>query len=109
MDPTRTFRDVVTYWAGPVSDGYGHKTFLYPIQLLARWEDKNEEFTTPTGEKVVSRSVVWVPQDVDVGGWLFLGTDITVDPAEVLGAAQIRAFLKVPDIRRSTFERRAML
>lgn len=105
----KDYTDAITYWGAPTPNGEGGETFASPIALLGRWEDRNDEFTTPTGEQAVSRAVAFLKQDVQVGGYLYLGTSAVSDPTQVSNAQEIRAFVKTPSIRHNWYERRALL
>lgn len=110
---TRNLRQTATYWGNPAPDGWGGKTFDAPVEILCRWEDKVEKVIGANGEEIVSRSVVFLAQDVDEGGFLYLGSvsgDSTDDsPEEVAGAYEIKAFRKIPSIRATKWERKAWL
>lgn len=105
----------VVYWGGPVPDGYGSFTFDSPVELSARWEDRNELFIDSTGQESRSLAVVFAGQDIDIGGWLFLGELIDIDsgltdtPHLVPGARQVRGFRKVPSLDAESFERKVWL
>jgi hypothetical protein len=104
------------YWGNPVDDGYGGLTFDDPVEIKCRWEDTAELITAADGEQYVTKANIMVTQDVDVNGYLLLGTlnnldsDQMDDPKEVSGACRIRQFAKVPMIRStSAFVRKAMI
>ena len=113
-------KQIAVYWGSPVNDGYGGKTFASPVEILCRWEDKNETFIAPNGDQSVSKSVVYVLQDVDQEGYLFLGTldslydaaessATVIDPKDV-AAYLIRRFDKLPALGSTTeFLRKAYL
>ena len=99
-----------TYWGkGSGVDRYGNKSYDSPVVLDVRWEDRNESYTGPDGRAVVSRSVVFVKQDLDIGGYLFLGESIAAGPSRVEGALQIQQFVKIPALWGDLSERRAIL
>jgi hypothetical protein len=105
------------YWGNPVSDGYGGKTFDAAVEIKCRWEEKLELFTSSNGEQLVSRAVILLTQDVDDGGFLYLGElDTLVSPIDVTkpktitGAWEIKRFDKIPMIKSTTvFVRKAYL
>ena len=103
------YRQAATYWSTPVSDGYGGYTYLIPVPLSVRWEEKQEEFTDPEGKLNLSRAVVYVPVDVSVGGYLLLGDSIETVPGDEHEAYIIKQFVKTPDLRNLFNERRAFL
>lgn len=96
------------YWGNPEPDGEGGYTWDDPIELDVRWEDSQELVLNNNGEEVLSKAKVTVSQDVDEGGWLYLGSldesalDSTSDPRDVDGASPIVSFRKVPRIGSTT-------
>jgi len=112
---TRNLNQTVVYWASPVPDGYGGKTFDDPVEIDARWEDRQELFIDAHGNEVHSHAVVIIDQDVDMGGYLYLGdlddlsSEEESDPQTVSGAREIRSFQKVPNIRATAYRRTAWL
>ncbi len=103
------YNQIITYWSPATPNGYGGYNYGAPVPLLGRWEDKAEEITSPIGEKFISRSTVFVPADVVIGGYLMLGSSAAADPSVLPSAFPIRQFIKVPDIRSADHERRAIL
>ncbi len=117
---TRMLKQTAVYWAlasgDDVSyDDYGQPivTIADPVEIDCRWEDVNEEFIAADGTKQVSRAVVYVSEDVAVGGILMLGTedDITdsVNIKENVGAYEVRKFDKLPNFRATEHLRTAYL
>jgi len=106
------------YWGNPVNDGYGGKTFDDPIELLppsngVRWEEVTQLITTGNGKEIVSKAKILLCQDVDEGGYLFLGTldDLDdssgdssgayYDPLKTNGAYEIKRFDKTPMVKKT--------
>jgi len=95
------------YWGDPSDDGYGGKTFGsgYPEEILCRWENRKQLITNAQGKEIVSMARVYVLQDLDEEGWLFLGSlddldsDEEEDPRKVDGAFEIKQFSKSPEYR----------
>ena len=113
---TRTCVQTAVYWGAPVEDGYGGKTFAAPVEIKCRWEERTQTLTDNMGTVIGSRANVYVLQDVDEEGYLFLGslTDLTTpqksDPASVDGAWYIKQFEKIPALGSNTvFLRQAYL
>jgi hypothetical protein len=98
-----------TYWAPGAPDGYGGYTFASPAQLRVRWENRSVAATDQNGKQFLSRSIIYLENDVVLDGYLFLGASSTVDPRGVAGAVTIKDFRKVPSLDGSEFERRALL
>jgi hypothetical protein len=101
------------YWGNPVNDGYGGFTFDDPVEIDCRWENINEVnlgwFSTGfPGNILLSKSSVMVTQDLDLQGYLYLGSlsdfdsaeDIS-NPIDVTGAYQIHRFDKIPMVRKT--------
>lgn len=105
----RAYTQTATYWGSPTSDGLGGQSYGAPIELLVRWEERQEEFLTAEGETEVSNAVVWASQDLDTLGYLYLGVSLVADPTRVTGSFRILQFRSIPAIRGHQFERRAFL
>jgi hypothetical protein len=103
------YKQTATYWGAPMPNGTGGYTYAAPITMQVRWEERQEQFSNEQGEILVSQAVVFVPQDVVVGGYLYLGTSTAPDPTSVDGAYEIRRMIKIPDLRNAVAERRAFL
>jgi hypothetical protein len=101
------------YWGNPQNDGYGHFTYDDPVEILCRWEDTNEVnlgwFSSGfPGNILLSKSNVMVLQDVDLQGYLYLGTLSDIDssydtskPITIPGAYLIHRFDKIPMVRKT--------
>jgi hypothetical protein len=106
------------YWGSPANDGYGGFTYATAVEIDVRWEDAIRNLTHPMGEEVFSKATVLVQQDVDLHGYLFLGTladlnamtGITLtNPKTIDTAFEIIAFDKVPDIKARQYVRTVYL
>lgn len=112
---TDNLLQTAVYWGNPTPDGYGSFTFDTPIEISVRWEDRTELFIDRTGTESKSLAVVYLGQDVNIGGWLFLGelsdidSGLTDTPHLVPNAREIRAFRKTPSLDIEIFERKAWL
>ena len=71
---TRNCVQDAVYWGSPQETGYGDKTFADAVQLKVRWEDKEQLIRLDDGTEISSRAIVYVLQDVDVEGMMWLGT-----------------------------------
>lgn len=109
MRTSAKYRQTATYWASPSKDGYGGYSYSAPAILAVRWEERQEEFTDPEGKLNVSKAIVYVPEDVSVGGYLLLGSSIAAAPGDEHEAYVIKQFAKTPDLRNLFNERRAFL
>jgi hypothetical protein len=70
----RTCKQVAVYWGSPQDDGYGGKVFANAKELAVRWEDKEQLIRQDDGIEISSRAIVYVLQDVDLEGMMYLGT-----------------------------------
>ena len=102
------YRQKATYWGSPVPDGYGGHSFT-KSEIYCRWEERVEEFTDQVGEMHISKAVVFVLEDLDIGGYLYLGTSAQSDPSGQDGAFEIKQLRKIPDLRNVVSERRVYL
>lgn len=76
---TRTCKQKAVYWGSPTEDGFGGKTFADPVEIACRWEDMQQIVTDAKGNEITSRALVFVLQDVDEEGMLYLGTLAALD------------------------------
>lgn len=112
---TNSLKQKAVYWASPASDGMTGRTFDTAVELSVRWEERGELFVDSTGQERTSRAVIFVSQDVDLGGYLYLGTFASldsgeaVDPFELDEAYEILQFAKVPDRSGIVFVRTVWL
>lgn len=112
---TRNLKQTAVYWGSPVRGGMGGFSHADPVEIDCRWEDRQETFVDAKGQKQVSRSVVYLDQDVVRDGYLYLGDldDLSSaeegEPTLVDEAYLIRAFRKIPNRKATAFERKAWL
>lgn len=115
---TRELKQTCVYWPkGSVPFGeFGTPTRGALSEINCRWEDKAEEFVDAKGTQFVSRAIVYVGQDVEVGGLLYLGTSAEVaasgfpaNPRESASVFEIRVFEKLPNFKATRFLRKAIL
>lgn len=108
---SRQLREDLTFWGSPTPNGFGGFTFAAPVGCKGRWEDKQELFIDPAGEQLMSSAVAYPAIDVEIGGYLFLGTSAGADPTVVGGARRIQQYAKSPSMRARAdeFERKAWL
>jgi hypothetical protein len=112
---TNSLKQKAVYWGGPASDGATGRTFDAAVEISVRWEERNELFVDSTGQERTSRAIILVPQDVDLGGYLYLGTLVSLDsseeadPFELDDAHEILQFSKVPDRSGTVFVRTVWL
>jgi len=112
---TRNHKQKIVYWGNPQQDGWGGYSFDDPVEIMGRWEDKQKMFLSSDGKEIISMAEVYLGQDVDLMGYLYLGelSEISSseegDPTSVSQAFPIRAFSKIPNLKGTLFERKAVL
>jgi hypothetical protein len=106
-------KDDAVYWAPVGIDDSSNPTWAAPIDLKVRWEDSDQVIQTAKGEQVTSSAMVFVGQDVKLGGVLWQGTVAALtdsaNPFNNEGAGEILKFDKVPTFKGDDFERVAYL
>lgn len=108
MDLTNVLRQQITWW--PVTrNAYNELVFAPPEPLGGRWEARTEEFINAEGQRTVSRAVALLSKDVSPGDYLAEGDYSESDPRNVEGAYRVEAFQKVPDLRVTSFIRKAYM
>lgn len=113
---TRFLKQTVVYWGNPAPDGRGGYTWDDPVELDCRWEKAEQMMIGGDGEEQLVKARVWVDQDVDEGGYMYLGslTDSVLDsdtvPTDLDEAWKIVSFQKIPRLNSTTdFIRKAGL
>jgi len=108
---TQAMTQTIVYWGSPTPDGMGTKTYADPVEIKGRWQSRVElidRVGSRLGETVVSRAQIFLLQDVDEMGYLYLGdlddldSDEEGDPTSVDGAYEIKRFDKSPVLRSTT-------
>ena len=106
---TRNLRQSVTYWSPGTPDGFGGVSFGTPVVVKGRWEDRTNLFVDIDGNEARSSTRVYLDRDVELNGFLFLGSSTATDPKTVSDAKEIRDFRKTPNLQATEFERRVLL
>jgi len=106
---SRGYTQQATYWGSPVSNGTGGFSYDAPCLIKVRWEDRQEQFPLQSGDIGTSKAIVFTQQDLDILGYLCLGSIDEFDPTKVHGAFQIKQFRKIPSLSGLKVERRAFL
>jgi hypothetical protein len=116
-------RQVAVYWAPGPDDDFGNETYAAPVELLVRWTDRNEEIVNGRGETKFTKSEVYVGQDVELDGVLWLSSktkgytageaidelDDEDEPFKNENASAIQRFDKTPTMKADDFLRVAYL
>jgi hypothetical protein len=99
----------ITRWASQGKNRYGEDTFAAPVVVKGRWEDRNEEVQTLRGETIISRSIVYLQEGVEIGDYLALGDYSAVSDPELASALEVQAKFTIPSLRTNRSEHRAVL
>jgi hypothetical protein len=73
MNLTSMLIHKVVYWAPVSTDGFGKRTFAQPVEMDARWLNKEEEYADKNARIQRSRSVVYSGTELEEGGYLYKG------------------------------------
>ena len=95
----RNLRQTCTYWPLTGTDLYGKPAFSAPQHPDCRWEEIAELFIDKRGQEATSKSRVFLAIDIDIEGYLFLGTSAETNPLVLADAYEIRQVKKTPDLR----------
>jgi len=103
----RMCKQTVVYWGSPTIDGFSKKTFASPVERQVRYEDVEQLDRLDRGEEKLVMARMWVTEEFDEGGYIYLGTldDLDSNPAnplEVEGASLITSVRRIPNIGSST-------
>ena len=106
----------VVYWDSPQNDGFGRMTYGAPVEVNCFWVDEQETMIDNDGKEWVTKAKVFVLQDLDEQGVLWLGTlsslsdDEKIDPkANLQKTQEIKRFIKTPSLYDDTYVRKAIL
>jgi len=107
---TRMRKQEATYWAPNGFDRNGNPAFALPVVIDCRWEDSYELFMDAKGNQAVSKAKVYVDRDLEMRGYLMLGSSYVSDnPLQNPGVHAIRMFQILPNIRNTEQLRTAIL
>jgi hypothetical protein len=86
-----------------VSDGYNGYTYDDPVELLCRWEELNEIIMGTDGKEYISQARVFLTQEVDEQGAMWLGSLDDLDSAPLpndsaVSALHIIALSRLPSL-----------
>ena len=99
----RGLNQTCTYWAPTETrDLGGKRTYDAPVQHACRWEDRTEMYQDKQGEEKISKSKVFLIVDLDLDGYVMLGTSAASDPTVLPEAYEIQQKSKIPDLRSVT-------
>lgn len=91
---------VVTYWS-PTGDAdrYGKPILNAPVQIQARWEDKQTQIVNKQGSEVLSKARVFTLIEVDIDGYIAKGTFADTDPRPLDAAWSVQQVSTTPNLR----------
>jgi hypothetical protein len=99
----------ISYWAPATKDKWSDDTFSAPTTLNGLWFDRMEEFVDWRGDLAYSNATVYLDDEVELLGWLYLGETESTDPKNLKGAHPIRRVDKLPSHRAGYTLTRARL
>ncbi len=99
----------IVYWGNPVSDGFTGHTYDDPVEILGRWEELNEVIMGKDGKEMISQARVFLTQEVDEEGALWLGSlddlDSAPEPSDSsVAALHIIALSRLPKLGSATMD-----
>lgn len=102
-------KQTAVYWAPAAIDGYGSQTYGTAAEISVRWADKTQLVVNSQGQDEVSSAAVMVGQDVELEGYLYLGTEADLDsdhtdPTQIAAAKKIIRFEKTPTLTKRPVE-----
>ena len=109
----KAMKQKAVYWELSGLDSFGKPTWEAGVEITCRWEDANEEFINPNGERQLSQSKLIVDRGLTIKGWLWLGelvdvTDATT-PQNNSNVWEILMVKKTPDFKGNKYLREAFL
>ena len=110
----RHLKQTAVYWPSPTPDGWGGYTLGTPQEISVRWEHRQELFIDAQGNEVRCSSVVYADQDLELGGYLYLGVEDSLDsnhddPTAIEGTLEIRGYSKSPSLSGRQYVRKVWL
>lgn len=101
-------KHTAVYWGTPTSRADGSNSYGTPVEISCFWNEQSNMTYEEGGKTVHITAKVYVSQDLDEQGMLFLGTlaDLTTaqenDPRKISRAYEITRFLKTPSLYKKT-------
>lgn len=112
----RISKQTAVYWAAPTPREDGSNSYDTPVEIKCLWKDTSQFSPDRDIREVFVKALVYVTQDLDEQGMLFLGTlaDLTTaqknDPRLVSRAYEITKFVKIPSLHLAgAFNRHAII
>ena len=100
----------MTYWAPAAENDHGEEGFAAPVVVPGRWEERQDQVVSATGEQMVSKAFVYSDISMVAEGYVALGDlSAQANPHEADGAWIIKGTIEVPSLRTNTLVRAAIL
>lgn len=89
---------------------FGEEGFAAPVLLSGRWENRQDQAITPSGQEFVSKAFVYTDEKLALEGYVALG-DFTgqANPHLIDEAEQVKGITEIPSLRTNTLVRTAIL
>jgi hypothetical protein len=109
---TRMRKQQAVWWGQTdAPDSFGVPRLNVPVQILCRWDDETVEFIGKDGTPQVSKAVVYVDRDMQIGDILWLGSIANIATSQAprvnAGWVEIKGWKKNPNFKASEFLRTA--
>ena len=91
-------------WAANGYDTYADIKVSAAVEILVRWEEKQQEILDAQGNSITIEAIVVVNQDIIVGSIMSLGAKVDLATPPV-GLNQVVTFDKTPDIKGRKYRR----
>lgn len=102
----RMRKQTAIWWQAGPPDETGVRSFLDPVAIPCRWDDKAGEFTDARGFSLMSNATVYVDREMKIGDKLKKGdldTATPPNPLEDKEAFEIQAFEITPNLKAKEF------
>lgn len=104
---TRMRKQKAIWWERSAgTDRHGKYSFSAPVEIDCRWEDVRGEILSPTAERQMSVTTVYVDRDMSVGDRLQLGemeSDTPDNPMDSATSHEIQRFEKLPNLKKTEY------
>ncbi len=81
------YTQTATHWGVAGRDKFDQIIFDAPVEVLVRWEQKQELFMDSQGKQVLSNAIVYPLEELPIEGYLALGSFATLDPKTLTNIA----------------------
>lgn len=76
------YTQTATHWGVAGRDEFDEIIFDAPVEVLVRWEQKQELFMDNQGKQVLSNAIVYPLEELPIEGYLALGSFSETNPKE---------------------------